>query len=182
MIHYQLQCQGDHVFDGWFNDSASFDRQAEARLIACPLCSSVEIRRALMAPALARSKRTGRDHAPSEDTAPARAPAEPNGVAPAVSSAVGALALPDMPEKLRSVLQQLRSEVEKHCDYVGTDFAEEAAASIMAKRRFAASTERQHRQRPKRSRMKASSSALCPGCAGPTADRRMIILGAGRPG
>jgi hypothetical protein len=126
MIHYQLQCQGDHVFDGWFNDSASFDRQAEARLIACPLCSSVEIRRALMAPALARGKRKGRNHAPSEDTAPARAPAEPNGVAPAVSSAVGALALPDMPEKLRSVLQQLRSEVEKHCDYVGTDFAEEA--------------------------------------------------------
>jgi hypothetical protein len=63
---------------------------------------------------------------PAKTRPPARAPAEPNGVAPAVSSAVGALALPDMPEKLRSVLQQLRSEVEKHCDYVGTDFAEEA--------------------------------------------------------
>jgi hypothetical protein len=31
-----------------------------------------------------------------------------------------------MPDKLRSLLQQLRVEVEKHCDYVGKDFAEEA--------------------------------------------------------
>ncbi len=31
-----------------------------------------------------------------------------------------------MPAELRAMLQRLRSEVEKSCDYVGGDFAEEA--------------------------------------------------------
>ena len=31
-----------------------------------------------------------------------------------------------MPDQLRAMLQKLRAEVEKNCDYVGKDFAEEA--------------------------------------------------------
>jgi hypothetical protein len=31
-----------------------------------------------------------------------------------------------MPDQLRSLLQRLRGEVEKRCDYVGTRFADEA--------------------------------------------------------
>ena len=31
-----------------------------------------------------------------------------------------------MADKVRSLLLRLRSEVEKHCDYVGPDFAEQA--------------------------------------------------------
>ncbi len=31
-----------------------------------------------------------------------------------------------MPAQLRAMLQKLRAEVEKNCDYVGSDFAEEA--------------------------------------------------------
>jgi hypothetical protein len=31
-----------------------------------------------------------------------------------------------MPAHLRAMLQRMRAEVEKHCDYVGPDFAEEA--------------------------------------------------------
>ena len=31
-----------------------------------------------------------------------------------------------MPDHVRAMLQRLRSEVEKHCDYVGPQFAEEA--------------------------------------------------------
>ena len=29
MIHYQLRCDAAHEFDGWFKDSAGFERQAE---------------------------------------------------------------------------------------------------------------------------------------------------------
>jgi len=126
MIHYELQCQGDHAFDGWFKDSASFDRQAEAGLIACPICHSVNVRRALMAPALGRGKRGGRDPAASEESIPTPAPAAQQGSAPATTPGSGILAAADMPEKLKALLHQLRSEVEKHCDYVGSDFAEEA--------------------------------------------------------
>jgi hypothetical protein len=31
-----------------------------------------------------------------------------------------------MPDRLRAMLQRLRSEIEKNCDYVGTGFADEA--------------------------------------------------------
>lgn len=126
MIHYQLQCQGDHLFDGWFKDSAAFESQAQAGLIACPLCDSIQVRRALMTPSLGRGKNAGLDRVASEDSTPAGPKVAPQGLVPSTSPPVGALAVPDMPDKLRSLLQQLRVEVEKHCDYVGKDFAEEA--------------------------------------------------------
>ena len=40
MIHYQLRCAGGHEFDGWFKDSAGFESQAEAGMVACPCCGS----------------------------------------------------------------------------------------------------------------------------------------------
>ena len=36
MIHYQLKCGQDHGFDGWFKDSASFERQAKRGLDRMP--------------------------------------------------------------------------------------------------------------------------------------------------
>ena len=52
MIHYQLRCEADHAFDGWFRDSAAFDVQAKQGLLSCPLCGGANVRRALMAPAV----------------------------------------------------------------------------------------------------------------------------------
>ncbi len=37
MIHYDLQCDADHRFDGWFKDSGSFDRQAAHGMLECPV-------------------------------------------------------------------------------------------------------------------------------------------------
>ena len=51
MIHYQLRCGQAHGFDGWFKDSASFEKQAKRGLIECPECGGTDIERALMAPA-----------------------------------------------------------------------------------------------------------------------------------
>lgn len=113
MIHYQLQCEQAHGFDGWFRDSAAFDAQAARGLVECPVCGSGKVSRALMAPAVAR----GRELVPM---APPQVPAAPPAGAPV---AVGGDRLPD---HLRALLQRLRAEVEKHCDYVGPDFAEEA--------------------------------------------------------
>jgi len=110
MIHYQLQCDHDHGFDGWFRDSAGFDAQAARGLVECPQCGSVKVRRALMTPSVARS----REVAPIVAEAPAPA-------APPV--AVGGERIPD---HIRAMLQRLRAEVEKNCDYVGNEFAGEA--------------------------------------------------------
>jgi hypothetical protein len=127
MIHYQLRCDTDHAFDGWFKDSASFDRQCEMGLIACPLCNSVTVSRALMAPALGRGRRDTRNIPVADDTAQAPTPMASNRAVPAITAPPpGAMAAKDLPDQLQSLLHRLRSEVEKTCDYVGKDFAEEA--------------------------------------------------------
>jgi hypothetical protein len=116
MIHYQLQCGQQHEFDGWFATSAAFETQAKRRLVECPVCGDTNVTRGLMAPAVT----TSRAVVPAAD-APAPAPAAPQ--PPAVAPTVAGSA---MPAHVRAMLQHLRSEVEKHCDYVGPGFADEA--------------------------------------------------------
>jgi hypothetical protein len=115
MIHYQLICDADHAFDGWFRDSSTFDKQAKAGLVTCPECGVAKVHRALMAPAIGRR---------------AAAPAEP--VVTKVPDAEAALPAPVagavLPDQVRAMLQKLRAEVEKTCEHVGTRFAEEARA------------------------------------------------------
>lgn len=122
MIHYQLQCDRQHGFDGWFKDSAAFERQSAGGLITCPICSSPAVTRALMAPALSLTARHGT--APVPATAAPAAPKPPE--APVSPPGQDAVTAATMPDQLRALLQRLRGEVEKSCDYVGRDFAEEA--------------------------------------------------------
>jgi hypothetical protein len=57
MIRYALVCEHDHEFEGWFGASADFDDQAARGLIECPACGSKGVRKQIMAPALAGTKR-----------------------------------------------------------------------------------------------------------------------------
>ncbi len=117
MIHYQLRCGGGHAFDGWFRDSAAFDQQAGAGLMSCPVCGATDVRRGLMAPAL------GRAHAvPAQVEPTADIPPEPAAKPPAPQPVAGGA----LPDGVRSMLQRMRAEVEKRCDYVGPAFAAEA--------------------------------------------------------
>ncbi len=110
MIHYNLRCDKSHEFDGWFNNSASFEKQAKRGLLECPQCGTTKVDRALMTPTVPRKGRVTADPPPP----PAPAPQPPAKVAEHI------------PDHIRAMLQKLRSEVEKNCDYVGPDFAEEA--------------------------------------------------------
>ena len=114
MIHYQLRCSHGHEFDGWFADSAAFDKQAKRGLVECPVCADVKITRAMMAPAVA-----SREALPAPVEKP-RAATEPQATPPAP------VAGGKMPAHLRAMLQHMRTEIEKHCDYVGPAFADEA--------------------------------------------------------
>ena len=120
MIHYQLRCTStaeEHDFDGWYKDSGAFDTLVKARLVECPVCGGTEVARALMAPAIPKKGRPARNAVqPPPPTAPAEAPEAP--AAPATAG--------PMPAQVRAMLQKLRAEVERSCDYVGDDFAEEA--------------------------------------------------------
>jgi hypothetical protein len=93
MISFNLRCGKDHVFEAWFKDGKTYDRQARQGKVACPVCGDATVEKAPMAPNIASG--VSRD--------PAGRAAE-----------------------LRETLQKLRTEVEKNCDYVGENFAEEA--------------------------------------------------------
>ena len=106
MIRYALGCEAGHTFESWFNNSAAFDRQAARGLIACPLCGSTKVEKAIMAPALSGSR---------EDPAPA---AEPEKTPVAIVSKEEV--------EMRKKLKELRDHIVKNADYVGEKFPEEA--------------------------------------------------------
>ena len=55
MIVFDLQCgAGCGAFEAWFRSSADYDDQREAGLVQCPVCQSVEVAKAPMAPRLPR--------------------------------------------------------------------------------------------------------------------------------
>lgn len=56
MIKYSLKCDAGHGFEGWFSSSDDFDRQQERSLVACPLCGSSTVEKALMAPSVATAE------------------------------------------------------------------------------------------------------------------------------
>lgn len=122
MIHYQLQCGSGHGFDGWFRDSATFDRQAADGEVPCPLCGDRAVTRAPMAPRIAR-RRPGPEPG-AAGPAQAGAPAEQAGGVPVAAAPDRALmaAQAEVLAKLRA----LREAVESSAEHVGARFPEEA--------------------------------------------------------
>ncbi|HUD26555.1 MAG TPA: DUF1178 family protein [Burkholderiaceae bacterium] len=49
---FDLCCDADHLFEGWFASQQEFDEQRLAQKIGCPLCASSQIRRRPSAPRL----------------------------------------------------------------------------------------------------------------------------------
>ena len=98
MIRYNLSCDQGHDFDSWFQSAAAYDRLAGQGHVACALCGSTAVEKALMAPALRPTDRT--------EAAP--------------------LATPQ--SELEQKLAALRAHIEETSDYVGLSFAAEARA------------------------------------------------------
>jgi hypothetical protein len=99
MIRYALICEHAHEFEGWFGSSADFDDQQARGLLECPVCDSKAVRKQIMAPAVAGTKRTVQDEAARPSQA-------------VMLEAIGAL----------------RRHVEENFDDVGDGFAQEARA------------------------------------------------------
>ncbi|RPJ48779.1 MAG: DUF1178 family protein [Betaproteobacteria bacterium] len=49
MIVFDLGCENDHRFEGWFTSSDDFERQQKDTLLSCPICGSLHITRLLTA-------------------------------------------------------------------------------------------------------------------------------------
>jgi hypothetical protein len=114
VIKYQLQCDKDHQFEGWFQSGDAFDTQKKRGFVECPVCQSNKVDRAIMAPSVARTDK--------EIVASLPVAQEPNWVS---AGSEEILMSPEMIE-LRERMAELRDEMIKNADDVGTDFAEEA--------------------------------------------------------
>ncbi|RFB89413.1 hypothetical protein B5K11_20135 [Rhizobium leguminosarum bv. trifolii] len=57
MIRYSLTCDNAHEFEGWFSESADFDRQVATGFLTCPVCHSAAISKLLMAPSVSTARK-----------------------------------------------------------------------------------------------------------------------------
>lgn len=129
MISFDLICGNDHVFEAWFKDSATFEAQAKAGDVPCPICGDTSVQKSLMAPGVA-GLRKGKSDAEQamtmtaeslpEESLPAEDLAAPS--PPPVLSEEASQKVAMFTEAMREV----RRQVEENCDYVGDKFPEEA--------------------------------------------------------
>jgi hypothetical protein len=103
MIRYALVCDQDHAFEGWFARSADFEAQAADGRVECPICGSRSVRKQIMAPAVAGTRKRG------EITTGA---SKPEG----------------RQQMMMEAMAHVRRHVEENFDYVGDTFAREARA------------------------------------------------------
>lgn len=117
MIRYDLICDKGHDFDGWFSDSATYDKQVKRGLVTCIHCGSAKVEKQLMAPGIP-VKSNRRKEGP---TRPAPAPAPVPSAQPMLAGAFD-----PRQEKLIQMMREVRKAVEENAEYVGNRFAEEA--------------------------------------------------------
>jgi hypothetical protein len=118
MIRYDLVCARRHEFESWFANSAAYDKQAKRGLVACPVCGSTKVEKAIMAPRLARSDKAVADK--TIDVPEAPAPATP----PQPPAPVAMISPQE--RELRSKLKELRDHLTKNAENVGRKFPEAA--------------------------------------------------------
>ena len=110
MIRYRLKCDKRHEFEGWFANSAAFDKQAKRGQVTCPRCGTTKVEKALMTPGIAKGaakrKRAQKAPAPQADM-----------------QEVHRLAAHG---ELSVAMRKLRAEIESKSEYVGERFPEEA--------------------------------------------------------
>jgi hypothetical protein len=109
MIKFSLKCGQGHEFESWFQSGAAYEDQAARGFIACPVCSSADVTKAIMAPALSflSDKRLEVAAAPEEVRTP--------------------VALLDKSQREdQGVLRALRQKILSETDDVGDQFPQEA--------------------------------------------------------
>lgn len=105
MIVFDLKCAGGHVFEAWFGSSNAYAEQRAAGLIACPMCGSGEVEKAVMAPNVAaKGNRTPERTVPKGEPTPE-----------AVKAAIATLAA-------------AQARALEHSQWVGPAFADRARA------------------------------------------------------
>ena len=59
MIVFNLNCSDcDFSFEGWFENTTDFNKQIKKGILSCPSCNSIQIKKGLMAPNVAKKSNT----------------------------------------------------------------------------------------------------------------------------
>jgi hypothetical protein len=96
---FNLSCDNDHAFEGWFASTEEFDRQQHSNQVECPVCGSHGVRKLLSAPRINLG---------------ATAPQEKQLVTTANDAA------------MQSLMLQMAQHIRSHTEDVGEQFPEEA--------------------------------------------------------
>lgn len=113
---FNLQCDGGHLFEGWFGSHDDYDAQQARGLIACPMCQSAQIQKMPSAPRINSS----RTLAPLEQT--------PAQIGAASDSASTSLVNTAELAKLQAAVLAKMRQVVNSAENVGPAFAREARA------------------------------------------------------
>jgi len=109
MVIYDLQCDKQHEFEGWFKNSDDLNRQQATGLLTCPVCESPNVRKKVTASKVGRKSNS-------------LATAQPQQVA--TGSSQGG----DTPtyEQLQKMLGKVHNYIDNNFTDVGNKFADEA--------------------------------------------------------
>jgi hypothetical protein len=102
LIRYNLVCADGHEFESWFSNSKACDTQLKRKLVACPVCDSTKVEKAIMAPSLLSSARK-----PDQAGDAGRQPA---------------VLLSDKDREMRAMLKSLHEHVKQNAEHVGGEF------------------------------------------------------------
>jgi hypothetical protein len=95
---FDLHCEQQHAFEGWFASAEAFDAQLAAGQLRCPICGSAAVARALSAPRLNLGAQPPQQQAAAMPTA----------------------------EQMQALFLKLAREIAAGTEDVGERFAEEA--------------------------------------------------------
>jgi hypothetical protein len=115
-----LQCESQHVFEGWFGSEADFIDQKNRGLVQCPLCGNAAISKRLSAPRLNLGKAREPLHGDSDQN---RSGKSDNTVNSATQNLV---TMPPPDQALAAAWMAMAKRIIATTDDVGDQFAEEA--------------------------------------------------------
>jgi len=124
MILFDIKCSDGHIFEAWFQNNEAYEQQIENDLVECPLCGCTKTSKSLMSPNISAKGEIIRDAYQSEQDSE-----DHKVTVSAHSNSSKEVSSDDVKRALdhmHNTMSKFRRQVEKSCEYVGDDFADEA--------------------------------------------------------
>jgi len=113
VVIYDLVCDADHIFEGWFKNAQDFEEQQSKGWLSCPFCESTSVVKKVAAPKLNRKSNSlpVKSESPTVDGSGKHVVSQQNSESYA---------------KLQAMLGQVHDFVDNNFDDVGNRFASQA--------------------------------------------------------